>query len=103
MPRLNQPFPRWVPGEAPAEVAAWGIFLALSPADGSGYAITQALVSSRPGPVLPGPGLWNLLSAAAFPPGFGVSTEHRPRAEDHRGVMDTAGLDLAAWAQDEAL
>lgn len=52
VPRLNQPFPRWVPGEAQAEVAAWGIFLALSPADGSGYAITRALVPSRPGPVL---------------------------------------------------
>lgn len=38
-----------------AEIAAWGIFLALSPEDGSGYAITRALVPSRPGPVLPGP------------------------------------------------
>lgn len=55
VPRLNQPFPRWGPGEALAEIAAWGIFLALSPEDGSGYAITRALVPSRPGPVLPGP------------------------------------------------
>lgn len=73
VPRLNQPFPRWVPGEALAEIAAWGIFLALSPADGSGYAITRALVPSRPGPVLPGPrtlesGLkWHFLLALESP------------------------------------
>ena len=38
--RLNQPFPRWVPGEALAETDARGIFLAWSPVDHSGYAIT---------------------------------------------------------------
>lgn len=37
------------------------------------------------------PGLWNLLSEEAFPPGFGVSMEHLPRAGDHRDIMDTAG------------
>lgn len=56
VPRLNQPFPRWVPGKALAEIAAWSTFLALSPVDGSGYVITPALVPSRPGPGLPGPG-----------------------------------------------
>lgn len=53
VPRLNQPFPRWVPGEALAEIAAWGIFLALNPADGSGYAITRALVPLQTWPNAP--------------------------------------------------
>ena len=33
-------------------------------------------------------GIW---SEVAFPPGFGVSMEHLPRAGDHRDIMDTTG------------
>ncbi|KAB0373336.1 hypothetical protein FD755_014995, partial [Muntiacus reevesi] len=60
---LNQPFPRWVPGEALAEIAAWGIFLALSPADElgtHGHCWPRDLVAwdqdVAPGPSIPGAG-----------------------------------------------
>lgn len=74
MPRLNQPFPRWVPGEGLAEITAWGIFLALSLAHGSGYAITRALVPLQAWPCAPSAQVsgicclqWHFLLALEFP------------------------------------
>lgn len=73
---LNQPFPRWVPGEALAEVAGWGIFLGL-------VLVMQLLEPSFPADLALcclGPGLWNLLSEATFPLGFGAPRKHMPGA-----------------------